>query len=56
MDDFHLEVELLLKADERDHDFGLHFDAGLLHIGDSAATAKTNGRLTPAGLSLNLLS
>ena len=31
--DLHLVVELLLEADERDHDLGLHLDAGLLHLG-----------------------
>ena len=28
-----LEIEILLEPDERDHDFGLHLDAGLLHFG-----------------------
>ena len=27
MDDFDLQVEFLLEADQRDHDFRLHFDA-----------------------------
>ena len=33
MDDFDLQVELPLEAHQRNHDFGLHFDALLLHFG-----------------------
>src|SRR5215467_699567 len=33
MDDFNLKVKLLLEADERNHDFGMDLDAGLLHFG-----------------------
>ena len=33
MDDLDLEIEFLLEADERDHDFRLHLDAFLLDLG-----------------------
>ena len=32
VDDFHLEIELLFEADERDHDLRLHFDLLLRHV------------------------
>ena len=35
VNDFDLEVEFLLEANERNHDFGLHFDLLLRHIGGS---------------------
>jgi len=31
MDDFNLQIQFLLEADERDHDFRLALDAFLLH-------------------------
>jgi hypothetical protein len=33
VNEFGLEVEFTLEFDERDHDFGLHLDAGLLDFG-----------------------
>ena len=33
VDDLGLEIELLLEADERDHDFGLHLDLLLRDVG-----------------------
>lgn len=45
LDEFGLKIQSTLEADERDHDFGLHFDAGFRDFGGGCPAAASENLL-----------